>query len=221
MLLQVKYKYCDHQISFVGEQKVQRSVTAKPIDRKEVEAKLAPLYFGVNGPGNNDYEKVKVIAKLSREVQNFILSDEKLCALKDDFGIGPVHDLARWGAPSVQLRIFAGRARFDTEAFESKCGWGTPLDLLAIFGGKGTLRRFLALGKNGELAKLRRNGRTLGHEIAKQIDIGNYKLFLRLPRAVHAAKNVSGDSMIRRAYDSANEKVQRKIYEWDHNWNHI
>ncbi|MDE1865317.1 MAG: hypothetical protein KGH94_01600 [Candidatus Micrarchaeota archaeon] len=191
----------------------------RTLTKPELQKIFDDFYREVKHVGLNDYEKRKSISVLSKGTQMLILSDKGLCSWKDPFGIGPVHDLARWGLPSVQLRIFSDRAAYDTAEFKSV--WGTPIDLLALYGSKEVLKRFLVRSRSAELALLRGDGSTLGHRISIQINADNYKMFLRLPRPVLASQNAKGESMIRRMHDCADGEVQNRIYEWDPLWNRM
>lgn len=191
---------------------------AGPMTSEGLERMVATIYSDRNAKVSVDSMKREEISALSDEMQLLLVSDRRIHSVKDRYGVGPVHDLARFGRPAVQLRIFDGREVFDAAAFRGL--WGTPMDFLALYGCLRVQRKILKLPR-AELAAVRSNGRTLLHGLARSINREDHLRLLNLPPSLLRTKTEGGDSVIGVMYYSGNPVVKRQVYERYPTWNRM
>lgn len=189
------------------------------IERASLERFMATLYNGgASSGGSFDSSRKSRISGLSDEVQLFMLGDEGIRSARDRYGIGPVHDFALFGGAAVQLRIFEEREFFNSDMFQSP--WGTPIDLLALYGCQEVKKMMLELPKV-ELMAARRNGGTLLHGLAKGMDREGRLMLLELSPDMLGAKDRNGRSVIREIHDCGDKAVEERVYGRFPLWNRM
>ncbi len=140
-------------------------------------------------------------------------------SLRDSDGIGPVHELARFGRPRAQLAILERRAEFDTDRFVGRYK-NTPIDDLANFGCLEAQKAIMKLPKE-ELTRERRTGYNLVHALATRITNDDYLGLLGLPREILRTQTKNGENIPRIIYNQATAQMRGKLYEWNPSWNRI
>jgi hypothetical protein len=192
---------------------------AAAMSKDTLQMVLGEMYSGVRGRFATTEMRKHKISAMSEGTQLLVLSEPSLYSLRDDDKRGPVHDLAKFGTPSVQLKILRMRAQFDTPEFMAKYR-NTPIDDLANFGCLDVQKVMIKLPK-AELVRRRETGFNIVQTLASRVTNEDYLGILGLSVEILRTETKNGENVPRIMYNQGTDRMRSRLYSWHPMWNRI